>query len=94
MLMNDPTKHRTAPYHVQLLAASCDACVCVRVCVCCGAGFLVDYCGRKETIIINDFIFLLGTVLLSAAHSYVALVRPRSDDVLSVYISCRSAVAA
>jgi len=38
-------------------------------------GFLVDYCGRKETIIINDVIFLLGTVMLSAAHSFPVLVR-------------------
>jgi len=45
------------------------------VCVCCRAGFLVDYCGRKETIVINDCIFLLGTIMLSAAHSYIVLVR-------------------
>jgi len=40
------------------------------------AGFLVDYCGRKETIVINDAIFLLGTIMLSASHNYVVLVCP------------------
>jgi len=49
----------------------------------------VDYCGRKETIIINDVIFLLGTVMLSAAHSYSVLVRRPTDapHILLIYCS-------
>ena len=49
----------------------------------------MDYCGRKETIIINDVIFLLGTVMLSAAHSYSVLVRRPTDapHILLIYCS-------
>jgi len=44
----------------------------------------VDYCGRKETIVINDVIFLLGTILLSAAHDFSVLVRPPVSATLVV----------
>lgn len=43
------------------------------------AGFLVDCCGRKETIVINDVVFLVGAIVLSTARGYSTLVRSAGD---------------
>ncbi|XP_072046507.1 solute carrier family 2, facilitated glucose transporter member 10-like [Amphiura filiformis] len=37
-------------------------------------GFIVDWIGRRITIICNAFIFVIGAIILATAHSYAVLV--------------------
>lgn len=37
-------------------------------------GYILDFLGRKVTIVVNAVVFILGAIILASAHSYSVLL--------------------
>jgi hypothetical protein len=37
-------------------------------------GFIIDFCGRRLTIIVNSFIFVIGAIVLTSSNIYSVLI--------------------
>ena len=48
------------------------------------AGFLIDHCGRRLTIIANAVVFLIGALILGFSPNFTVLVsiHPLSDEMI------------